>query len=193
MRFTKLTPILAISSLALACSESPTGVAQDEAPLFDRASGGSWVAMVSGGLNSFENGTGAPSPNEGGQRLDHNTNQINVKLYGDGSVKGSFTLMRKFVAIDGEGGNNWMFFHIKKASVKCLEVDGNQAWVGYVVEKAVGVAPEGIEIITQFVLDGDEVWSQNDLLYPGHSCSDKPDLAGKYRWDMGSLKIVDRR
>jgi hypothetical protein len=189
MQFTKLVPILAISSLALACSESPTGMTEDEAPLFAKGSGEGWVAMVSGGLNNvFDNGTGVPL--DWGQRLDHNTNQINVKLYADGSVKGSFTLMRKLVAIGGEGGNNLLYFHVNQTSVTCLEVDGNQAWVGYVIEKPAEYA--GAEIVSQFVLDGDEVWSQN-VFAPASSCTDKPDIPDKYRWDMGSLKIVDRR
>jgi len=193
MRFAKLTPILAISSLALACSESPTGTPPDEAPLFDKASGGTWVAMVSSGLNTvFDNGTGIPLP--WGQKLDHNTNQLHARLYADGSVKGSFTGMRKLVQIGGEGGNNLVFFHVMQSSVTCLEVDGNQAWVGWVIEKIeenIGVPP-GTELVSQLVLDGDEVWSQN-VFAPASSCTDKPVLADMYRWDMGSLKIVDRR
>jgi len=195
MRFTRLTPILAISSLALACSESPTGIPPDEAPLFDKASGGTWVAMISGGLNNvFDNGTGVPLPM--GQKLDHNTNQVHAWLYADGSVKGSFTGMRKLVQIGGEGGNNLVFFHVMQSPVTCLVVDGNQAWIGGVFEKIeanIGIpVPPGTEFVTQFVLDGDEVWSQNTLA-PASSCTDKPDLPDKYRWDMGSLKIVDRR
>jgi hypothetical protein len=149
--------------------------------------------MVSGGLNNvFDNGTGVPLP--WGQRLDHNTHQVNVKLYADGSVTGSFTLMRKLVAIGGEGGNNLVFFHVMQSSVTCLEVDGDQAWIGWVIEKIeenIGVPP-GTELVSQYVLDGDEVWSQSTFA-PASSCSDKPDIPDMYRWDRGSLKIVDRR
>ena len=183
---------------AFACSDQPTGPPDASAlsPVFSaHASAAVWVAKVSGGFGGFENGTGDLIPL--GQKNDINHIQINAKLFGDGSASGSLTGKRQLVNTAVPGLNTLLIFHIIKASVTCLEVDGNQAWIGGVVQKgalnAVLPLPPGTEAVFQVVLQPDGSVLVQLAPIPAALCTTKPDVPNKYRADNGNLTITDRR
>ncbi len=116
----------ALLAVAVGCTDTTDATSADPQFAHSGAGGGShWVAQVVGGTQGFDDDFGADR--------DVNVLGIQAKLFSDGSASGTIQVSRLLVHPPGIPGLGVVarFFNVH-ATVLCMEVVGNRAWIGAV-------------------------------------------------------------
>ncbi|UCC73647.1 MAG: hypothetical protein JSV86_03525 [Gemmatimonadota bacterium] len=185
-RFKHLGAVSVLSLVVWSCADPSGPIQEAQAPSF-AASGTPnepWVAHVVGGLILIDDLLA---------HVDISPPHVNVQLFSDGSVRGSFKGNRVFVDPIFADIPVLMFFNITEPNnAHCMVVDGNQVWIGIIDDGVRPFSPSG-EVVFIIVDNGDEGIDISNARIAAADCVTRPEPDFPFTtFTRGDLKIMQR-